>query len=61
MEKTTNEELNDQYSSPNIFRLIKSRRIRWPGHVARMEESGGVYRALVGKPGGNETTWKSQV
>ena len=36
--KLHNEELNDLYSSPNIVRLIKSRRIRWAGHVARMEE-----------------------
>ena len=48
-----NEELNDLYSSPNIVRVIKSRRMRWAGHVARMgEESGGVYRVLVGKPEG---------
>ena len=37
-----NEELNDLYSSPNIFRVIKSRRVRWTGHVARMREKGGV-------------------
>jgi len=43
-----NEELNDLYSSPNIFRVIKSRRMRWAGHVARMEESRGAYRVLVG-------------
>jgi len=47
-----NEELNDLYSSPNIVRVIKSRRIRWAGHVARMGEERGVYRALVGKPEG---------
>jgi len=45
-----NEELNDLYSSPNIVRVIKSRRIRWAGHVARMGEERGVYRVLVGKP-----------
>ena len=44
-----NEELNDVYSSPNIVRVIKSRRNRWAGHVARMGEKGG-YRVLVGKP-----------
>ena len=45
-----NEELNDLYSSPNIVRVIKSRRIRWAGHVARMDEKRGVYRVLMGKP-----------
>jgi len=48
--KLHNEELNDLYSSPNIVRVIKSRRVRWVGHVASMEESRGVYRVLVGKP-----------
>ena len=47
-----NEELNDLYSSPNIVRVIKSRRMRWAGHVARMGEEGWVYRVLVGKPEG---------
>jgi len=47
-----NEELNDLYSSPNIVRVIKSRRMRWAGHVARMGEEMGVYRVLVGKPEG---------
>ena len=47
-----NEELNDLYSSPNIVQVIKSRRMRWAGHVARMGEERGVYRVLVGKPGG---------
>ena len=50
--KLHNEELNDLYCSPNIFRLIKSRRMRWAGHVACMEERRGVYRVLVGKPEG---------
>ena len=45
-------ELNDLYSSPNIVRVIKSRRMRWAGHVARMGEERGVYRVLVGKPEG---------
>ena len=44
-----NEELNDLYSTPNIVRVIKSRRMRWSGHVARMGEEMGV---LVGKPEG---------
>ena len=47
-----NEELNDLYSSPNIVRVMKSRRMRWVGHVARMGEERGVYRVLVGKPEG---------
>jgi len=46
------EELNDLYCSPNIALVIKSRRMRWAGHVARMGEDRGVYRALVGKPEG---------
>ena len=49
------EELNDLYSSPNIFRVIKSRRIRLAGHVARVREKRGVYRVLVGKPEGNRS------
>jgi len=47
-----NEELNDLYCSPNIVRVIKSRRMRWAGHVARMGEDRGMYRVLVGKPEG---------
>ena len=47
-----NEELNDLYSSPNIVPMIKSRRMRLAGHVARMGEEKGVYRVLVGKPKG---------
>jgi len=50
--KLHNEELSDLYSLPNIVRLVKSRRMRWAGHVARMGEWGGVYRVLVGKPEG---------
>ena len=47
-----NEELNDMYPSPNIVRVIKSRRMRWAGHVARIGEERGAYRILVGKPEG---------
>ena len=47
-----NEELNDLYCSPNIVRVIKSRRMRWAGHVARMGEEESVHRVLVGKPEG---------
>jgi len=42
-----NEELNGLYSSPSIVRVIKSRRMRWPGHVARMSEEREVYRVLM--------------
>jgi len=47
-----NEKLNDLYSTPNIVRVIKSRRMRLAGHVARMGEERVVYRVLVGKPEG---------
>jgi hypothetical protein len=47
-----NEELNDLYSSPNIIPVIKSRRMRWAGHAARMGEGKGAYRILVGRPEG---------
>ena len=47
-----NEEINNLYSSPNIVRVITSRRMRWAGHVARMGEERMVYRVLVGKPEG---------
>jgi hypothetical protein len=47
-----NEELNDLYSSSNIIRVIKSRRMRLAGHVARMGEGRGAYRILVGRPEG---------
>jgi hypothetical protein len=48
--KLHNEELNGTHSSPNVVRVIKSRKIRWTGHVACMGERRGVYRVLVGKP-----------
>ena len=47
-----NEELNDFYSSPSIVQVIKSRRMRWAGHVAHIGEERGVYRVLLGKPEG---------
>jgi len=50
--KLHNEELNDLYCPPNIVRVIKSRRLRWTGHVVRMGEGRGLYRVLVGKPEG---------
>jgi hypothetical protein len=53
--KPQTEKLNDLYSSPNIFRVIKSRRMRWVGHVARMGEGKDVYRVLVGRPEGKRS------
>jgi len=50
--KLHNEELRDLYSLPNIVRVVKSRRMRWVGHVVRMGEGRGVHRVLVGKPEG---------
>ena len=50
--KLHNEEFNDLFSSPNVVRVIRSRRMGWDGHVARMGESRGLYRVLVGKPKG---------
>jgi hypothetical protein len=47
-----NGDLNDLYSSTNFIRVIKSRRMRWAGHVARMGEWRGAYRILVGRPEG---------
>jgi hypothetical protein len=47
-----NEELHNLYSSPSIIRIIKSRRMRWAGHAARIGENRNVYRLLVGKPEG---------
>jgi hypothetical protein len=50
--KLRNEELHDLYSSPSIIRIIKSKRMRWAGHVARMAEKRNAYRLLVGKQEG---------
>jgi hypothetical protein len=50
--KLHNEELNDLYSLPNIVLVVKSRRMRWAGHVVRMGEDRGVHRVLVRKPEG---------
>jgi hypothetical protein len=50
--KLHNEELHDLYSSPSIIRIIKSSRMRWEGHLARMREKRNAYRLLVGKPEG---------
>jgi hypothetical protein len=49
VERLHNEELNDLYSSPNIIRVIRSRRMRWAGRVGRVGETRGAYRILVGR------------
>ena len=54
------EEFNDLYSSPNI-RVIKSRKMRWVGHIARMGERRGAYRVLVWKPEGNRSFGTSRL
>jgi hypothetical protein len=58
--KLHNDELHSLYSSPNIVRMIKSRRMRWAGHVARMGEGRGVYRVLVGRPEGKRPLERSR-
>ena len=58
--KLHNEELNDLYSSPNIVRVIKSKRMRWAGHVARTGEERGVYRVLVEKQGCIGSWWRNR-
>jgi hypothetical protein len=55
-----NEELRDLYSSPSIIRIIKSRRMRWEGNVARMGEKINAYRLLVGKPEGKRPLGRSR-
>jgi hypothetical protein len=52
--KLHNDELHSLYSSPNIVRVIKSRRMRWVGHVACIGEERSVYRVLVGRPEGKK-------
>ncbi|KAJ4434516.1 hypothetical protein ANN_23078 [Periplaneta americana] len=56
--KLHNAELHALYSSPDIIRNIKSRRLRWAGHVARMDESRNAYRVLVGRPEGKRPLWR---
>jgi len=58
--KLHNEELCDLYSSPNIFWVIKSIRMRWAGHIACMGERIGVYKVLVGKPEGKRPLGRSR-
>jgi hypothetical protein len=50
--KLHNEELHDLYCSPSIVRIMKTRRMRWAGHIAQMGEKRNAYRLLVGKPEG---------
>jgi hypothetical protein len=57
--KLHNEELCELYSSPSIIRIIKSRRMRWAGHVARMEKR-NAYRLSVGKPEGKRPLGRSR-
>ena len=65
--KLHNKELSDLYCSPNILQVIKSRRMRWAGHVERMGERTAVYRVLVGKPEGKRPmgrprrTWEDKI
>jgi hypothetical protein len=53
-----NKELNDLYSSPNILQVIKSRIMRWAGHVARVGEKRDAYWILVGRPKGKRPLWR---
>jgi hypothetical protein len=55
--KLHNEELHNLYSSPSIIRMIKSRRMRWAGHVSRMGEKRNAYRILVRKPERKKSLW----
>jgi hypothetical protein len=65
--KLHNEEITDQYSSPNIVRVIKSRIMRWAGHVAHMGERRGIYKVMVGKsegkrlPGRPRPRWEDNI
>ena len=58
--KLHNENINDLYCSPSIVRVIKSRRMRWTEHAARMEKSRGIYNDLVGKPEGKRPLGRSR-
>jgi hypothetical protein len=58
--KLHSEELHSLYSSPDIIRQVKSRRMRWAGHVARIGEERRVYKVLVGNPQRKETTGKTK-
>ena len=54
IQRLHNEELNTLYRSPNIVRMIKSRRLRWAGHVAKMEKGRSAFKILTGKPTGRD-------
>ena len=57
-----NEELHSLYLSPNIVRVIKSRRLRWAGHIARMEEGRkACFQNLTGKPTGKRRRWEDNI
>ena len=58
--KLHNEEFSDLYSLPNSVQVVKSRRMRWAGHEARMGEGGGVHKVLVGKPEGKRPLGRSR-
>jgi hypothetical protein len=58
--KLHNEELHNLYSSPDIIRHVKSRQMRWEGHVARMGEERRVYKVFGRKARRKETTWKTK-
>jgi hypothetical protein len=55
-----NEELHSLYRSPNIVRVIKSRRLRWAGHISRIDEGMSTFKMLTGKPAGKDTFWDAQ-
>jgi hypothetical protein len=59
--KLHNEELNDLYSSPNNIWVIKPRRMKWTGHVARVGEMSGLYRVLVGKTEGKRPLGRTKL
>jgi hypothetical protein len=59
--KLHNEELHNLYSSPDIIRQVKSRRMRWAGHVVRMGQERKVYKVLVGKPEGNRPLGRPRI
>jgi hypothetical protein len=59
--KLHNEEFSDLYSLPNIVQVVKSRRMRWAGHVARMGEGRGVHRVWAGKPEGKRPNGRPQL
>ena len=59
--KLRNEELNDLHPSSNVTRMIKSRRMKWARHVARMGEKRGIYRVLVGEPEGKRPLERSRI